>query len=73
LALLAFRQVGGAVGLAVLIAVATADLAVGTSAHPAAGSVIAGLRMSGWVATGLTLFAALLALRLREIRTTPGV
>jgi EmrB/QacA subfamily drug resistance transporter len=63
-----FRQVGGAMGLAALVAIANAGLDVAGGAHPALSSVIHGIRTSGWVAAGLTLVAALTALSLRRPR-----
>ncbi|MBR7834905.1 MFS transporter [Actinospica durhamensis] len=67
-----FRQVGGAVGLAVLVAIATAGLATGAHATPSLSGVVSGIRTAGWVATGLTAFAALLALRLGKPVPAPA-
>ncbi|MFF4255943.1 MFS transporter [Streptomyces sp. NPDC001663] len=67
-----FRQVGGAVGLAVLVAVANAGLDIGADAHPAVSDVIDGLRTSGWVAAGLTAVSAVLALALRKPAPAPA-
>ncbi|GAA0478728.1 MFS transporter [Paractinoplanes deccanensis] len=53
------QQIGGAVGLAVLVAVAT------SGAHGAAGAeLVPGLRSAGWTAAALTVLGAAIALTL---------
>ncbi|BCB87312.1 MFS transporter [Phytohabitans suffuscus] len=59
------QQIGGAVGLAVLVAVANAGLDAGAGAVPAA-DLVAGLRTAGWVAAAMTVAGAFLVLRLRR-------
>jgi sugar phosphate permease len=59
------QQVGGAVGLAALVAVANAGLDVGEGAVPAA-DLVAGLRTAGWVAAAVTVGGAFLVLRLKR-------
>ncbi|MGN9910466.1 MFS transporter [Phytohabitans sp. LJ34] len=59
------QQVGGAVGLAALVAVANAGLDVGEGAAPAA-DLVAGLRTAGWVAAVVTVAGAFLVLRLKR-------
>lgn len=59
------QQVGGAVGLAALVAVANAGLDVGAGAVPAA-DLVAGLRTAGWVAAAVTVGGAFLILRLKR-------
>ncbi|MER7184661.1 MFS transporter [Streptomyces hyaluromycini] len=67
-----FRQVGGAMGLAVLVAVANAGLDIRAGAHPPVSDVIDGLRVSGWVAAALTALSALAALALRKPAPAPA-
>lgn len=57
------QQIGGAVGLAVLVAVANAGVDLDA---PATGDVVAGLRMAGWVGALMTLAGAGIVLRLRR-------
>jgi MFS family permease len=55
------QQIGGAVGLAALVAVANAGLDVEAGAAPAA-DLVAGLRTAGWVAAVVTVAGAFLVL-----------
>jgi MFS family permease len=57
------QQIGGAVGLAALVAVANAGLDVEAGAAPAA-DLVAGLRTAGWVAAVVTVAGAFLILLL---------
>lgn len=59
------QQIGGAVGLAALVAVANAGLDVDAGPAPAA-DLVAGLRAAGWVAAALTVGGAFLVLRLHR-------
>jgi sugar phosphate permease len=58
------RQIGGAVGLAALVAVSTAGL--GTRA--ATAQVVDGLRTAGWVASAVVLLGAAIALLISKPR-----
>ncbi|MDQ7909575.1 MFS transporter [Phytohabitans sp. ZYX-F-186] len=57
------QQIGGAVGLAALVAVANAGLDVEAGAAPAA-ELVGGLRTAGWVAAAVAVAGAFLVLRL---------
>ena len=59
------QQIGGAVGLAALVAVANAGLDVDAGAAPAA-ELVAGLRRAGWVAAAMAVAGAFLILRLKR-------
>jgi MFS family permease len=59
------QQIGGAVGLAALVAVANAGLDVDAGAAPAA-ELVAGLRTAGWVAAAMAVAGAFLILRLKR-------
>ncbi|GAA4165663.1 MFS transporter [Phytohabitans flavus] len=59
------QQIGGAVGLAALVAVANAGIDVGAGAAPAA-DLVAGLRTAGWVAAVVTVAGAFLILLLKR-------
>lgn len=59
------QQIGGAVGLAALVAVANAGLDVDAGAAPAA-DLVAGLRTAGLVAAVVTVAGAFLVLRLKR-------
>jgi MFS family permease len=59
------QQIGGAVGLAALVAVANAGLDVEAGAAPAA-DLVAGLRTAGWVAAVVTVAGAFLVLLLQR-------
>jgi predicted MFS family arabinose efflux permease len=61
-----FQQVGAAVGLAALVAVANAGLDLHAAVAPAATAVVDGLRTAGWVTAAATVTGALLALLLRH-------
>jgi MFS family permease len=66
------QQIGGAVGLAALVAVANAGLDVEAGAAPAA-ELVAGLRTAGWVAALVTVAGAFLVLFLqRAEQRKPG-
>ena len=66
------RQIGGAVGLAALVAVSS----VATRHSAASGSALAaldhGLRTAGWVAAGITLVGAFIALAMAKPRPQPA-
>jgi MFS family permease len=59
------QQIGGAVGLAALVAVANAGLDADAGAAPAA-DLVAGLRTAGWVAAAMAVAGAFLVLRLKR-------
>jgi EmrB/QacA subfamily drug resistance transporter len=59
------QQIGGAVGLAALVAVANAGLDIEAGAAPA-GDLVAGLRTAGWVAAVVTVAGAFLILFLKR-------
>ena len=56
------RQIGGAIGLAVLVAVATSH----TSHTPDTATIVHGLRTAGWVGAAATLGGALIGLALKK-------
>ncbi|MFF9345281.1 MULTISPECIES: MFS transporter [unclassified Streptomyces] len=56
------QQIGGAVGLAALVAVANAGLDVSKGATPEIGAVVDGLQLTGYLAAVITIAAAALAL-----------
>lgn len=60
----AAQQIGGAAGLAALVAVANAGLAVGAHAHPALAAVDHGLRTATWIGGAASLLGGLLAFTL---------
>ncbi|MFE1958620.1 MFS transporter [Streptomyces sp. NPDC059479] len=60
------QQIGGAVGLAVLVAVANAPLNGESSTGAPVASVIEGLRTAGFMAGGLLIVGSLLALALKR-------
>lgn len=64
------QQIGGAVGLAALVAVANAGLDVHAGTAPVS-EVVAGLRTAGWVAAVATVAGAFLVLLLRKPRSAP--
>ncbi|MBE1537529.1 MFS transporter [Actinomadura algeriensis] len=57
------KEIGGAMGLAVFVAVATAGLAAGAPAAPA--EILDGLHAAGWTAAAVTVLGGLIALVLR--------
>ncbi len=59
------RQIGGAVGLAALVAVVTASLH-GSGAVPPASDLIGGLRTAGWVAVVAAFVGAVIGLGLKK-------
>ncbi|GAA3815338.1 MFS transporter [Sphaerisporangium flaviroseum] len=60
------RQIGGAVGLAALVAVATTGLPTGPGAAGPTGELLDGLRMAGLVAGAATMAAAFLCFLLEK-------
>lgn len=56
------QQIGGAVGLAVLVAIANAG-----AAETSGAALVPGLRVAGWVAAAFTLIGAAIALTLRPV------
>ncbi|MEW2623442.1 MFS transporter [Streptomyces sp. NPDC048106] len=59
------QQVGGAVGLAVLVAVANSTFS-GTYADAAASDVVSGLRLAGLIGAGLLILGGFLALAIKK-------
>ncbi|MDO0939382.1 MFS transporter [Streptomyces sp. DG2A-72] len=59
------QQVGGAVGLAVLVAVANSTF-TGTYATAAGSDIVSGLRLAGLIGAGLLLLGGFLALALKK-------
>ncbi|MFJ1967227.1 MFS transporter [Streptomyces sp. NPDC087903] len=59
------RQIGGALGLAALVAIVNAGLHT-TDAVPAAADLVDGLRTAGWVATVATFVGAAIGLGLKK-------
>ncbi|RKS77056.1 EmrB/QacA subfamily drug resistance transporter [Actinomadura pelletieri DSM 43383] len=66
------RQVGGAVGLAALIAVVTDGLHAGPDGRLPTADVLDGLRAAGWVAGGAVAAAAFLCLLLKKPEPAPA-
>jgi len=66
------RQIGGAVGLAALVAVANAGLNVSPGAVRAVSDVAHGLRIAGYVAAIATIAGGLLALTLKRKPPAPA-
>jgi MFS family permease len=62
------QQVGAAVGLALLVAVANAGLDLRGDLPPATSDVVAGLRAAGWVTAAAALGAAVIAAFLIRVR-----
>ncbi|KAA2259565.1 MFS transporter [Solihabitans fulvus] len=60
------QQIGGAVGLAALVAIANAGLGVGPEPTPAPSTVVNGLHAALWTAGAATLLGALLVLALKR-------
>ncbi|MEW2176363.1 MFS transporter [Streptomyces sp. NPDC005406] len=60
------QQIGGAAGLALLVAVATAGLATDAGAAPAVGDVADGLRSAMWIGGAASVVGGLLAFSLRK-------
>ncbi|GGR66141.1 MFS transporter [Streptomyces roseolus] len=62
----AAQQIGGAAGLAVLVAVSTAGLDLDSDAEPALSTVADGLRTATWVGGAAAVVGGLLAFTLRK-------
>ncbi|NEA40563.1 MFS transporter [Streptomyces sp. SID11385] len=67
----ASQQIGGAAGLAVLVAIANAGLDVGSDAHPAVSAVSDGLRTATWIAGVAAVVGGLLAFTLKKPGSAP--
>ncbi|GHD45631.1 MFS transporter [Streptomyces galbus] len=62
----ASQQIGGAAGLAALVAIANAGLDVSADAHPAVSAVADGLRTATWIGGAAAVIGGLLAFTLKK-------